>query len=176
MKLSIEKINNLSKNDFVTHFAHVVEHSPWVAEQAFEKRPFKNLEDLYVALSEAVFAADESVWKHILNLHPELSGKEAQEGSLTNFSTAEQSGLGLNALPSHEFQKIQTFNRDYRQKFGFPFVVCVRKLASKNQLFSEMERRLSLPAPEELKTGIKQVLDICRLRLDDLVIGHTEKV
>lgn len=176
MKLSIDQINHLSKDDFVAHFAHVVEHSPWVAEQAFDKKSFKSIDDLYNALCQSVLSADESVWKHILNLHPELSGKEAQEGSLTNFSTAEQSGLGLNALPTHEFQKIQTFNRDYRQKFGFPFVVCVRNLDSKSQLFSEMERRLSLPIPDELRTGIEQVLEICRLRLNDLVLVHTEKV
>jgi 2-oxo-4-hydroxy-4-carboxy-5-ureidoimidazoline decarboxylase len=176
MKLSIEQINNLSKNDFVAHFAHVVEHSPWVAEQAYDKRPFKGIDDLYKALCQSVLSADESVWKHILNLHPELSGKEAQEGSLTNFSTAEQSGLGLNSLPKEEFQQIQVFNRDYREKFGFPFVVCVRNLASKSQLFSEMQRRLSLAGQDELRTGLEQVLEICRLRLNDLVLVQAEKV
>lgn len=176
MKLTITAVNQLSKNEFVQYFSQVVEHSPWVAENTYDARPFESLTHLHQKMAQTVLSADESTWKKILNLHPELSGKEAQEGRLTDFSVSEQAGLGLNALSRDEFQKIQQFNKDYRAKFGFPFVVCVRLLKNRAQLFHEMERRLSLTPENELRTGIEQVMEICRLRLEGLVFESMEQV
>jgi 2-oxo-4-hydroxy-4-carboxy-5-ureidoimidazoline decarboxylase len=167
--LSIDQINQLSEDEFVGLFGQVVEHSSWVAKAASHARPYRNFADLYAAMANAISQAGPGVWAQILNLHPELSGKEAQEGALTDFSVSEQAGLGLDRLSKDEFQKIQGFNQRYKEKFGFPFVVCVKQLQNRGQLFSEMERRLSLSGPEELKTGIGQVMEICRLRLHQIV-------
>jgi len=166
---TLDQMNALSRDAFVAVLGQVVEHSPWVAEKAFEARPFKDLASLHQAMVKAIEQAGPAVWAEILNLHPELSGKEAQEGALTDFSVSEQAGLGLDRLSSIEFKKIGAFNKSYREKFGFPFVVCVRLLSSREQLFSEMERRLNLSVSDELRTGIGQVMEICRLRLEQLL-------
>jgi 2-oxo-4-hydroxy-4-carboxy-5-ureidoimidazoline decarboxylase len=166
---SIDQINQLPKAQFVKVFGQVVEHSPWVAQTAFESRPFRTLTDLHAAMAKAIEQAGPGAWAEILNLHPELSGKEAQEGALTDFSVSEQAGLGLDRLSKEEFQKIQSFNRLYREKFGFPFVICVKLLKNRDQLFTEMQRRLGLSAQDELRTGIGQVMEICRIRLSQLV-------
>jgi 2-oxo-4-hydroxy-4-carboxy-5-ureidoimidazoline decarboxylase len=105
----------------------------------------------------------------VLKLHPELSGKEAVEGTLTKFSVTEQSGLGLNQLPKEDYLKIRDFNRRYREKFGFPFVVCVRLLKNRDELYAAQESRFNNTAETELRKGIEQVYEIARLRLETLI-------
>ncbi len=169
MKLSLSTINQLPKESFVKYFSQVVEHSAWVAEQAYEHRPFSSLQHLQNVMIEAVKNAGEQTWKDILNLHPELSGKEAEEGTLTKFSVSEQMRIGLHTLNRHGVLAVRDFNHNYRQKFGFPFVVCVRLLKDMAELFAEMDRRLALDPTQELKNGIEQVFEIGRFRLKDMV-------
>jgi 2-oxo-4-hydroxy-4-carboxy-5-ureidoimidazoline decarboxylase len=169
MKHLLAHVNAMSHDEFVRVFGDVVEHSPWVAEAAARRRPFQGFADLHQAMCRAIEDAGPERWADILRAHPELSGKEAQSGTLTDFSTSEQKGLGLDRLSRDEFQRIQGFNRAYREKFGFPFVVCVRLLNSREQLFASMESRLANAPADELRTGTGQVMEICRLRLENLV-------
>lgn len=169
MKHLLAHVNAMPHDEFVRIFGDVVEHSPWVAEAAAHRRPFKGFVDLHQAMCQAIEDAGPEHWAGILRAHPELSGKEAQSGTLTDFSTSEQKGLGLDRLSRDEFQRIQGFNRAYREKFGFPFVVCVRLLGSRDQLFAAMESRLANAPADELRTGTRQVMEICRLRLENLV-------
>jgi 2-oxo-4-hydroxy-4-carboxy-5-ureidoimidazoline decarboxylase len=169
MKHVLADVNAMSHDSFVREFGDVVEHSPWVAEAAARQRPFRQLADLHHCMCEAIWNAGPARWAVILRAHPELSGKEAQSGMLTDFSTSEQKGLGLDRLSRDEFMRIQNFNRAYREKFGFPFVVCVRLLGSRAELFAEMDRRLGHTVDDELRTGTEQVTEICRLRLENLV-------
>lgn len=169
MKLSLSTINQLPPESFVQYFGQVVEHSAWVAELAYAQRPFTSVSHLHQVMTEIVQQAGEPAWKAILNLHPELSGKEAEEGTLTKFSVSEQMRIGLHTLNRHGVQEVRDFNQHYRQKFGFPFVVCVRLLKDMAELFAEMDRRLALEPAMELKNGIAQVFEIGRFRLLDLV-------
>lgn len=169
MKLSLSTINQLPKESFVKYFGQVVEHSAWVAEQAFEQRPFASIVHLQNVMIEVVKNAGEQAWKEILNLHPELSGKEAEEGTLTKFSVSEQMRIGLHTLNKHGVLAVRDFNHNYREKFGFPFVVCVRLLKDMAELFAEMDRRLLLDPDQELRNGMNQVYEIGRFRLNDLV-------
>lgn len=174
MKLSLNTINELPRDSFVKYFGQVVEHSAWVAEKTYEYRPFSSISQLHHAMVEVVKAAGEQTWKDILNLHPELSGKEAEEGTLTKFSVSEQVRLGLHTLNRHGVLAVREFNQKYHEKFGFPFVVCVRLLKDMAELFAEMDRRLALAPELELRNGIDQVFEIGRFRLNELV-SETEE-
>lgn len=169
MKLTLSEINVMPEASFVNYFGQVVEHSAWVATQVYAHRPFASIEELHNVFVCVVTNAGAQRWKQILNLHPELSGKEAEEGTLTKFSVSEQMRIGLHTLNRHGVLAVRDFNENYRKKFDFPFVVCVRLLKDMAHLFAEMDRRIELPPETELKNGIAQVFEIARFRLLDLV-------
>jgi 2-oxo-4-hydroxy-4-carboxy-5-ureidoimidazoline decarboxylase len=173
LKLPLITINHLSQDSFVKHFGQVVEHSAWVAEKACERRPFASIEQVKQVFVSIVQDAGEESWRYILNLHPELSGKEAEEGTLTKFSVSEQMRIGLHTLNRHGVLQVREFNQQYRDKFGFPFVVCVRLLKDMEQLFAEMDRRLASEPAQELLNGIEQVYAIGGFRIDDLILPES---
>ena len=170
MKLGLNQINQMPRSEFVETLGSIVEHSPWVSEQLWDDcRPFASLLTLHHAILKIVETAGAQAWLEVLRQHPELSGKEAEEGTLTKFSVTEQSGLGLNQLPKEDYSKIRDFNRRYREKFGFPFVVCVRLLKNRDELYAAQESRYNNLLENELRNGIEQVYEIARLRLETLI-------
>jgi len=164
------QVNALSSAEFRAAFGGVFEHSPWIAERAFDARPFVSVDALHAAMTDAVRHATRKEQLALLRAHPELAGKEAQAGTMTGDSTAEQGGAGLNALARAEMDRISDLNRRYREKFGFPFIIAVRR-NSKDDIFHEFERRLAHDGETELATGLGQVFVITRLRLDGLIPG-----
>jgi 2-oxo-4-hydroxy-4-carboxy-5-ureidoimidazoline decarboxylase len=154
--------------EFRAAFGGVFEHSPWIAERAFAARPFASVDALHAAMADAVKTAGQEAQLALLRAHPELAGKEAQAGTMTGDSTFEQGGAGLNALSREEMARISDFNRRYREKFGFPFIIAVRQ-NTKASIFSEFERRLAQDRDAELAASLGQVFVITRLRLDGLV-------
>jgi 2-oxo-4-hydroxy-4-carboxy-5-ureidoimidazoline decarboxylase len=170
MPLTIAEVNRMSAAEFVRMLGGVFEHSPWIAERAFAARPFADLGALHAAMAETVRGAGREAQLALLRAHPELAGKEAQAGSLTRNSTAEQASAGLNALTRAELERIAALNRRYREKFGFPFIIAARRHA-KDGIFRELERRLELDPEAELANGLEQVFAITRLRLDALISG-----
>jgi 2-oxo-4-hydroxy-4-carboxy-5-ureidoimidazoline decarboxylase len=170
MPLTIAEVNRMSAAEFVRALGGVFEHSPWIAERAFAVRPFAGVDALHAAMSDAVRGAGREAQLALLRAHPELAGKEAQTGELTRDSTAEQAAAGLNALTRAELERIAALNRRYREKFGFPFIIAVRRHA-KDGIFREFERRLELAPEAELANGLEQVFAITQLRLDGLIAG-----
>ena len=160
----------MSAAEFRAAFGGVFEHSPWIAERAFAARPFASVDALHAAMTDAVKRAGRDEQVALLRAHPELAGKEAQAGTMTGDSTAEQGGAGLNALSREEMARISDLNRRYREKFGFPFIIAVRQ-HTKDGIFGEFERRLALAPDAELETCLGQVFVITRLRLDGLIPG-----
>lgn len=166
---NLEQINELDLEKFINIFSNIVEHSSWVAKEAYLSLPFESEDHLLSTFRRAVLAADETVWIEILNLHPELSGKEAQERSLTDYSATEQARLGLNNLEKDEFIKLQEFNKLYKNKFKFPFVACLGLFASREELFSAMDKRMNGSEKGELRAAINEVVSIAELRLKDVL-------
>lgn len=164
----IREINAMSAGDFVAALGGVFEHSPWIAEQAFAARPFADVAALHAAMVAAVRGASRDRQIALLRAHPELAGKEARAGTLTDASTAEQDSAGLTALSREEMERIARLNREYRAKQGFPFVIAVRN-SGKAQIFSEFERRLANDIAAEVGNGLEQVYAITRLRLDSII-------
>jgi 2-oxo-4-hydroxy-4-carboxy-5-ureidoimidazoline decarboxylase len=164
----IAEINAMDQAGFLRLFGGVFEHSSWVAERAWAARPFASLGALHAAMVAAVRAATRDEQLALLRAHPELAGKEAEAGTMTGDSVAEQKGAGLVNLGADEKRRIGRLNAQYRTKFGFPFIIAVRE-HTKAGIFSEFERRLADDAETELATCLAQVFAIARLRLERLI-------
>jgi len=165
---TLAQINAMSGADFRAAFGGVFERSPWIAERAFAARPFAGIDALHGAMINAVKHASLDEQLALLRAHPELAGKEAQAGTMTGDSAAEQGGAGLDALAREELARISDLNRRYREKFGFPFIIAVRRHA-KDAIFRELERRLAQAPEAEFVTCLEQVFLITRLRLEGLI-------
>jgi 2-oxo-4-hydroxy-4-carboxy-5-ureidoimidazoline decarboxylase len=165
---SVATLNEMDRAAFVALLGGVYEHSPWVAAEAWDSRPFADIDELHRAMTAVVERAGRDKKVGLLAAHPELSGREAEAGELTVHSEAEQASAGLGALAPDEAARIRSLNARYRRKFGFPFVIAVRR-HTKASIFREMERRLRNGAENELADSLAQVFAIARLRLDDLV-------
>jgi len=168
--LTLEGINAMTPQAFLVALGGVFEHSPWIAESAFGARPFASVAALHEAMVDAVKRAPRERQLALLNAHPELAGKEAQAGALTSSSSAEQASVGLNALSRDDMQMLSRRNREYRERFGFPFIIAVR-MHTKASIFSEFERRLGREVDTELDACLEQVFLITRFRLETLVVA-----
>jgi 2-oxo-4-hydroxy-4-carboxy-5-ureidoimidazoline decarboxylase len=167
-RLGIAQINAMTPGDFLAAFGGVFEHSPWIAERAWARRPFPDAESLHAAMVAVVAGASHAEQIALLNAHPELAGREARAGTLTITSTSEQASAGLDALSRDEMSRIEELNRRHRERFGFPFIIAAR-VNAKDRIFAEFERRLGLDENAELAACLEQVDAITRLRLADLV-------
>ena len=164
--LMLSDINRLDRVRFVAALGGVFEHSPWVATQAWAERPFASIDDLHRAMIGVVRATSREVRIDFLRMHPELAGKEAQAGTMTGHSTAEQAGL--NALTRSELQTLRRLNAAYAAKHGFPFIIAVLK-NTRSQIFEALRTRLERDTDTELDAALEQISIITRLRLGRLL-------
>ena len=162
---SLAAINALPAADFVAVLGDVFEHAPWVAERAAAGRPYPSVEALHDGLMHAVRDAATATQLAFVRGHPELGGKLARAGAMTDASRSEQGGLDLDRLNDEEFARFERLNAAYRERFGFPFVICVlcHTCAS---ILAEFERRLGNDPPAELAAALAEISHITRLRLD----------
>jgi len=161
-------INAMDRTAFVQKFGGIFENSPWVAEKAWEKRPFASLDDMHAAMVGVVKHAPAAMQLALLQSHPDLAGKEAQAGTMTASSVSEQASAGLNALSHEEMVRISDLNAAYRKKFGFPFIIAVRMHTKEGILF-EFNRRLQNETQTEFANDLQNVYIITRLRLNKLL-------
>ncbi len=161
-------INAMDRAAFVHKFGGIFENSPWVAEQAWEKRPFASLDELHAAMVAVAQFAPAAMQLALLQSHPDLAGKEAQAGTMTAASVSEQASAGLNALSHDEMMQVLELNTAYRKKFGFPFIIAVRMYTKEGILF-EFNRRLQNDTQTEFATDLQNVYIITRLRLNKLL-------
>ena len=157
-------VNAMDRAAFVQKFGGIFENSPWVAEQAWEKRPFASLDDMHAAMVAVAKYAPATLQLTLLQSHPDLAGKEAQAGAMTASSVAEQASAGLNALSHDEMAQISNLNTAYKKKFGFPFIIAVR-MHTMEGLFFEFKRRLQNDTQAEFANDLQNVYAITRLRL-----------
>jgi 2-oxo-4-hydroxy-4-carboxy-5-ureidoimidazoline decarboxylase len=157
-------INAMDRAAFVQKFGGIFEKSPWVAEKAWEKRPFASIDDLHGAMVNVVRHSPVPNQLALLQSHPDLAGKEAQAGAMTASSVSEQASAGLNALSKAEIAQISELNAAYKQKFGFPFIIAVR-MHTKEGIFFEFNRRLANETQAEFANDLQNVYAITRLRL-----------
>jgi len=162
---SLAEINTLPAADFAAALGDVFEHAPWVAERAAAGRPYPTVAALHAGLMQAVQNAPAAAQLAFVRGHPELGGKLARAGAMTQASRSEQGGLGLDRLNDEEFTRFERLNTAYRERFGFPFIICVRR-HTRASILAEFERRLKNDPPSELAAALVEVGHITRLRLD----------
>ncbi len=165
--LSLTQLNMLACDEFVRIVGPVFEHSPWIAEAAWPKRPFASVEALYATLCETVQSAGEEKQMALIRAHPDLVGKLALVGELTKESTGEQASAGLDRLTPQEVELFQQNNAAYQEKFAFPFVICAR-LNKKEAIMNGFKVRLQNSRALEIQAALAEIFKIAELRLQDL--------
>lgn len=163
--VALDDLNRMDRDAFVGVLGDVVEHAPWVADLAFAARPFASLGALYAAMSGAMLQADAGRQTALIKAHPDLAGKAARAGAITEDSKREQSSAGLDRLSDQEFTAFHKLNDAYRAKFGMPFIVAVRR-HGKDSILRQFERRLNNAAAAERAAALAEISRIVALRLD----------
>ena len=158
----------MKEDDFVAHFGPLFEHSPWIARETWARRPFASRGDLLAKLTTTLRAAPAEKQIALIQAHPDLAGRLARQGRLTTDSSAEQASAGLDRLAPEELKQFEDYNQKYKDKFGFPFVICAR-LNDKRAILLAFQKRLHLSREVEIQTALEEVEKIAALRLTPLV-------
>ncbi|MCK6449350.1 MAG: 2-oxo-4-hydroxy-4-carboxy-5-ureidoimidazoline decarboxylase [Alphaproteobacteria bacterium] len=166
--IALDELNCCGKDAFVAALGDLFEHSPWVAEAAFGQRPFASLAALHAATVGIVRAAPAGPRLALIKAHPDLAGKAARAGQMTADSVAEQGSAGLDRLSAAELAEFHRRNDAYRAKFGFPFVICVRR-HGKESILRAYQRRLTHDTATEVEAALAEIARITALRLDQRV-------
>jgi 2-oxo-4-hydroxy-4-carboxy-5-ureidoimidazoline decarboxylase len=159
-------VNTLDRAAFVAMFGHLFEHSPWVAEETWLRRPFRDGTHLHQALCATMRGAERERQLALIRAHPDLAGRLAQQRKLTAESTREQASAGLNQLSDEELSRFQQMNERYRARFGFPFIICAR-LNAKDTILAAMETRVNNTPELQFQTALGEIEKIAWLRLQD---------
>ena len=160
-------LNALDHAAFMARIGPIFEHSPWVADRAWSARPFNGVDGLHQAMMQVVAAASADEQLALLRAHPDLAGKAARAGTLTADSSQEQAGVGLDRLSDAEYVRFDRLNTAYRETFGFPFIVAVKR-HTRDSILAAYETRLKNDRTTEIKTALAEVGLITRFRLDAL--------
>lgn len=164
----LEALNQMNQSEFVQVCGPLFEHSPWIAERTWKHRPFESIESLHRELCNTMYAATPDEQVKLIASHPDLVGRMAQEGKLTRESTSEQRAAGLSDLTQNEIAQFDRYNSAYREKFGFPFVICARE-NKKAAILAAFPVRLNNTREQEIQTALAEIAKIARLRLIDAV-------
>ncbi len=167
-RMTLEEVNGLGRDEFVSRLGSIFESSPWVAERAWESRPFDGLAELHGTMVGVVDEASRERQLALIRAHPDLAGKAAVAGELTPESKGEQASAGLDRLTPEEYEAFAGMNRAYLERFGFPMIVCVRE-HTKESILQNAESRLENSREEEVEIALGEIAKIARLRLQDLV-------
>jgi xanthine permease len=189
-KVTLDQVNHMSKEGFVERFGTLFQDGSWIAEEAYSERPFHNLYELRRAFQEALFEAPPERQIELLRSYPDLGRMVGRDRAVAEFgispeeyqalsaasvgrvlspeSLRDQSSAGLDRLSPHQYETFNKINEAYREKFGFPFIVCVRE-HTKETILENGQARLENPAAQERATALVEVAKIANLRLLDLV-------
>lgn len=166
--MTIEQLNAADCAAFVAAVGFAFEDSPWIARAAWQRRPFARVDDLLGAMLDVVAAAPEEQRVGLIAAHPDLAGRVAREGRLSAASSQEQSVAGLDRLTPAQIARFDELNAAYRERFGFPFVICAREHTTAS-ILAALERRLAHDRAAEIAAALAEIGKIARLRLRDLL-------
>ncbi len=163
--MTLTELSSLTQAEFSRELGAIFEHSPWIPERAWAARPFATVDALHQAMMRVVQRADPAEQLALIAAHPELAGKEATAGTLTDASTSEQRSAGLDQCSATELRRLRQLNAAYRERFGFPFVIAV-KGRSRHQIMDAIVNRLQNDREVELAACLDQIAQIARFRLE----------
>ena len=161
---SIDKVNKLSKSDFISIFGNVFEKTEWIAQKSYDSKPYKNFEELFSKMMEVFENSNKESHIKILNAHPDL----AIEKRLTEDSKNEQQNASLNQCTNEEFLEFKKLNEEYKKKFGFPFILAV-KGNDKEEILNNFRQRITNNINLEFEEAKKQVKKIANFRLSEII-------
>jgi 2-oxo-4-hydroxy-4-carboxy-5-ureidoimidazoline decarboxylase len=161
----LQALTGMDRSAFTAALGTIFEHTPWVAEAAWARRPFDDVDALHAAMMAMLRAAPAGEQLAFLRRHPELAGREAQSGTMTDHSTREQAGLS--ALSREQVDELRRLNAAYAQRHGFPFIIAVLG-HTRAQIFDALRARIDAPTAIEFEAALQQVAAITRRRLDTL--------
>jgi 2-oxo-4-hydroxy-4-carboxy-5-ureidoimidazoline decarboxylase len=168
---ALADLNACGKDDFIAALANVFEYSPWIAEAAATARPFTGVNALFNEMKRVVDSAAPEPRLALIKAHPDLANKTQRAAGLTAESNAEQNSVGIDRLSDAEYEAFERVNNAYRGKFGFPYIVCVRR-HTKDSILRDFERRLPNDAETEMQKSIDEICRIAALRVDQLVVSE----
>ncbi len=166
-KLSITDINQIPNPQFVEALGSIFEHSSWVAQAAFDRRPFESVDQLHATMARIVDQSSPEQRMTLIRNHPELAGKEASAGTLTTDSLKEQSGAGLDQCSAKELTQLRGLNQTYQEKFEFPFIIAVTGLSRQN-IIEALALRVQNITEVEFETSLAEIAKIGKIRLNAL--------
>ena len=161
---SVDKVNKLSKSDFISIFGNVFEKTEWIAEKAYNSKPYKNFEELFLKMMKIFENSEKESHLEILNAHPDL----AIEKKLTKDSRNEQENANLNECSEEEFKEFKKLNEEYKKKFRFPFIITV-KGKNKEEILNSFRQRITNNINLEFEEAKDQVKKIANLRLNEII-------
>src|SRR5262245_3929016 len=154
-QVTLADLNAASQSDFVAALGNVFEHSAWIAEAAVMRRPFGGVAAVFGAMKDMVERASSERRMALIKAHPDLADKTQRAAGLTADSNAEQNSAGLDRLTDAEYDAFERVNNAYRAKFGFPYIVCVRR-HTRDSILRDVERRLPNDAATEMGSSIAE--------------------
>jgi 2-oxo-4-hydroxy-4-carboxy-5-ureidoimidazoline decarboxylase len=160
----ISQINDTNLEEFMNITNGIFEHSPWIAQLAFSEKPYSSLHHLHQSMVEVVKLASTEQQLTLIKAHPNLGERIA----MTNHSTQEQKGAGLQNLTHDEFEQFIKSNQEYMEKFGFPFILAVRG-KNKHEIYEAMKTRISSSKEIEFETALTEIYKIALLRLEEII-------
>lgn len=157
---SIFQLNQMSQAEFTEALGEIWEETPQIAERAWQNKPFEDLEGLYRAMVAIVDKMSEAEQLALIKAHPDLGSKT----KMAEASVQEQAGVGLDRLSKSEYQRFQSLNQAYKDKFDFPFIIAVKN-HTKDSILEAFETRLENDRQQEKQQALTEISKIARLRL-----------
>ena len=167
--IRLEQVNQMSEDEFAQTFGSLFQGPDWVVHRAYAQRPFSDTADLRRSFQEALFAATPQEQAELIAGYPRLGSDEVIEGTAGPVSQEEQSLRGLTHLNGDDQKRLDDLTSAYRERFGFPMVVCVRDEGSFDQIIEHGERRLHNSVVQEHNSAMVEIAKIAGYRFDDLV-------
>ncbi len=171
-RVTVAELNAMNEDGFTDALGAIFEGPPWIVRRAWSRRPFRDRAHLLDELCAVMYAAPEDQQVALIRAHPDLVGRAALAGTLTPASTREQAAAGLDRLSPDEVAAFARLNAAYRERFGFPFVICARE-NKKESILAGFDARLGHSPAQEVATALGEIAKIARLRLFDAVEEHS---
>ena len=166
-KLTITQLNQMSQAEFTEALGEIWEETPEIAKQTWNSKPFTDLDSLYQSMVEIVNNMSQEEHLALIKAHPDLGSK----AKMAEASVQEQAGLGLDRLSEEEYQRFQSLNQAYKDKFGFPFIVAV-KYHTLESILEAFANRLENSLEEERQKALIEISKIAKLRLVATIVNE----
>lgn len=166
--VTVQELQRLDPDGFEAAFGEVFEHSPWIARGAASSGPFDSVDAVHGAMTAELKRAPHEAQLALIRAHPDLADRLARPKDLTAHSHAEQAAAGLDSLTEHEAQGLARLNKHYKERFGFPFIICARK-HDKASIIQAIEVRLMNDHEAEVEAALYEIGQIARLRLESII-------